>query len=234
MAIYAIADPHLSGGQHKPMSIFGEQWQGHPDIFFERWRATVTPKDTVLVPGDISWAMRLEDAQQDLDAIAALPGRKVISKGNHDYWWASLSKLRSSLAEGMYALQNDALRLEQQDGPSLVVAAARGWNCPNSFDFSEHDVKIYHREAQRFRLSLEDAKRQRREGDRFIAMLHYPPCNKHYQQSLFLDLLLEYEPETLVFGHIHGKENDFTLKAWGKSRLALVSADTLAFIPLLL
>src|SRR5690606_24767146 len=97
MRLFAIADPHLSRAQPKPMDVFGGNWEGHPQAFFDGWRETVGENDIVLVPGDVSWAMRLEDALLDLEDIAALPGRKVLLRGNHDYWWPTISKLRRAL-----------------------------------------------------------------------------------------------------------------------------------------
>lgn len=108
MRFFAIADPHLSSAHPKPMDIFGGNWQGHPDIFFARWREVVRDSDVVLIPGDISWAMSLEDALVDLRDIANLPGHKLILRGNHDYWWSSISKVRKALPERMQALQHDA------------------------------------------------------------------------------------------------------------------------------
>lgn len=108
MRFFAIADPHLSSAHPKPMDIFGGNWQGHPEIFFARWREVVRDSDVVLIPGDISWAMSLEDALVDLRDIANLPGHKLILRGNHDYWWSSISKVRKALPERMQALQHDA------------------------------------------------------------------------------------------------------------------------------
>lgn len=124
MRVFAIADPHLSSAHPKPMTVFGDTWAGHPEAFFRGWRRTVADDDLVLVPGDISWAMSLEDALGDLRAIAALPGRKVLLRGNHDYWWPSVSKLRAALPEGMYALQNDALRFGGSSSRGRAVGCA--------------------------------------------------------------------------------------------------------------
>ena len=160
MRVFAIADPHLSRAAPKPMTIFGEGWAGHPERFFAGWRETVAEDDLVLVPGDVSWAMTLGGALPDLLDIAALPGQKVLLRGNHDYWWPSLTKLRAALPEGMFALQNDALRLG-----SVVVAGTRGWVCPGSGDFDAEDEKIYTRELGRLQLSLAAAQKLRQPGD---------------------------------------------------------------------
>ena len=125
MRVYAIADPHLSRVHPKPMTVFGAGWEGHPEAFFRGWREVVGEEDLVVVPGDISWAMRLSEAIPDLLDLARLPGRKVLLKGNHDYWWPSISRLRAALPPGMYALQNDALVVD-----GVAVAGTRGWQYP--------------------------------------------------------------------------------------------------------
>ena len=111
MSLFAVADLHLPGGQEKPMQVFGAQWEDHFRHITESWQAQVTPADTVLISGDISWAMRMEEALPDLEAIGGLPGRKVLIRGNHDYWWGGISRLREMLPEGMFALQQDAMDL---------------------------------------------------------------------------------------------------------------------------
>ena len=109
MAVFAIADLHLSHVDEKSMDIFGRPWKGHWDKIQEAWRSRIGAEDLVLIPGDISWAMHMPEAQPDLDAIGRMPGQKLILRGNHDYWWSSLTQVRSALPEGMYALQNDSL-----------------------------------------------------------------------------------------------------------------------------
>jgi len=182
MRIFAIADPHLSKSDPKPMDIFGGNWQGHPEVFFERWQEVVGEKDLVLIPGDISWAMHLKNAMYDLNDIAELNGQKLLLRGNHDYWWDAIGKVRKALPERMYALQNDAFRFETEPDKSesskgVVIAGTRGWNCPESFDFDTNDEKIYLREVERLKLSLAAAKKLLQEGDKFIVMLHFPPTN---------------------------------------------------------
>ncbi|MBS7299823.1 MAG: metallophosphoesterase, partial [Eubacteriales bacterium] len=141
MIVYAIGDLHLPGGDDKPMAVFGAHWEGHWEKICQDWRARVTTQDVVLVPGDISWAMQLEHALDDLHAIAALPGRKILLRGNHDYWWSSLTRVREALPEGMYALQNDAMEME-----GIVFAGSRGWTLPGSEAATGEDLKIYQRE----------------------------------------------------------------------------------------
>jgi uncharacterized protein len=224
MRVFAIADPHLSRATPKPMTIFGAGWAGHPEAFFQGWRETVAADDLVLVPGDVSWAMTLEDALPDLYDIAALPGRKVLLRGNHDFWWPSITKLRAALPQGMYALQNDALRFG-----TLVVAGTRGWLCPGSGDFGAEDERIYQRELGRLQLSLNAAKKLRQPGDPLIVMLHYPPTNLKLEPSGFTELLAQAEADAIVFGHLHGDYRAVQLVA--QTPAHLVAADALGFIP---
>ncbi len=229
MRLFAIADPHLSKAQPKPMDIFGKNWQGHPEIFFERWQEIVKKDDVVLIPGDISWAMKLEDALLDLKDIAALPGKKVLLKGNHDYWWASISKLRDSLPEGIFALQNDAIKIN-----NLVIAGSRGWVCPNSVGFGEKDHKIYERELHRLQLSLEAANKIKSKDDYFVVMLHFPPTNARLEPNQITDIIKAAKPNSLVFGHIHGNSENTIIKNLADIDIHFVAADALEFRPKLI
>jgi predicted phosphohydrolase len=223
--VFAIADPHLSRRDAKPMDVFGPGWEGHPEAFFEGWRRTVGAGDLVLVPGDISWAMRLEDALPDLREIAALPGHKVLLRGNHDYWWPGIGKLRASLPEEMYAIQNDALRLGD-----VVVAGTRGWTCPGSHEYGPHDDRVYRRELERLDLSLADADRLRRPGDAVVVMLHFPPTNPRLEPSGFTERIEAFAPDALVFGHVHGGREQVIRRLPG-TEVHFVAADHLAFEP---
>jgi uncharacterized protein len=226
MRVLAIADPHLSGAQPKPMTVFGPAWEGHPDAFFEGWRAVVRDDDLVLVPGDISWAMRLPEALTDLHALAALPGRKVLLRGNHDYWWPSLRRLRAELPDGMLAIQNDAVRVDD-----VIVAGTRGWIAPGSHGFADHDATIYARELERLRLSLAAA---RGLGDGYLAvMLHFPPTNHHGEPSAVLDVLRAAEPDAVVFGHVHG-DAPVVVPKIADAVVRFVAADHLGFRPALI
>lgn len=225
MRVLAIADPHLSRRDPKPMDVFGPGWEGHPQAFFDGWRRVVREDDLVLVPGDLSWAMRLEDALVDLEELAALPGHKVILRGNHDYWWPSIGKLRAALPPSMQALQNDAVRVGD-----VVVAGTRGWTSPGSHEFTEHDEKIHRRELERLDLSLRHAERLREEGDRTVVMLHFPPTNPRLEPSGFLDRIAAFAPDALVFGHVHGGREQVVQEMPGV-RVRFVAADALGFEP---
>ena len=142
MRLFAIGDLHMPGGDDKPMDVFGPQWDRHFLRISEAWRATVGEEDTVLVPGDISWAMQLENALPDLREIAALPGRKILCKGNHEYWWSSITRVRAALPEGMTALQFDAV-----DAGPCVICGTRGWTYPTEKNpLPPEDMKIFRRD----------------------------------------------------------------------------------------
>ena len=196
MAVFAIGDLHLPGGDDKPMNVFGPQWEGHFERIRADWRARVGAEDVVLIPGDISWAMQVEQALPDLRAIAELPGRKVLLRGNHDYWWCGISRLRELLPEGMYAVQNDALLLGD-----VAVCGTRGWTLPAPGG-SPEDEKIYSRELQRMEMSLERAEKLRR--GRLIVMCHYPPLGGGGAETRLSRLLEKYRPDDVVYGHLHG------------------------------
>lgn len=199
MNLFAIGDLHLPGGDEKPMDIFGSHWDGHFARISQDWQARVGEDDVVLIPGDISWAMQLKNALPDLQAIAALPGRKVILKGNHDYWWNSLSQVKSALPEGMRAIQHSALDLGE-----AVVCGSRGWTLPTAeTPLSPEDQKIYNRELIRLELSLQEAMKIK--GDKpLVVMMHYPPLYDLERDTDFTRLLSRYPVDTVVYGHLHG------------------------------
>ena len=200
MNVYAISDLHLSTVSPKPMDIFGGNWEGHFEKIKSDWLSKVKPDDIVLIAGDISWAMKMSDALVDLNHLAPLPGKKVFIKGNHDYWWNGISKLRSLAPDdSFYFLQTDSVKIGR-----AIIIGSRGWTCPGSSDYTEHDKKLYLREAERFRLAFTAADKLYKNGDRKIAMIHYPPFNLKKEPTLFTDLFENNGVEQVVFGHIHG------------------------------
>lgn len=206
MRVFAISDLHLPGGEKKPMDIFGAHWAGHFDRIRADWTARVAEGDLVLIAGDISWAMRLDAAREDLSAIGRLPGNKVILRGNHDYWWSSISQVRGALPEGMYALQNDALSFGD-----IILCGTRGWTCPGAPAFTQADEKLYRRELSRLRMSLSAAEAlraarlSRGENPWLIAMLHYPPFPDPDRPGEVSALLEAAGVSDVIYGHLHGQ-----------------------------
>ncbi|MER3553396.1 MAG: phosphohydrolase [Meiothermus sp.] len=227
MRVFAIADIHLSRGFPKPMNVFGPLWEGHPEAVFTEWRDTVGEEDLVIVAGDISWAMKLKEAMLDLEDIATLPGTKVLLRGNHDYWWPSITRLREALPPKMYALQHDSLLIG-----NLAIAGSRGWDTPGSWGFGEEDEKIYRRETERLSLSLSSTKALRYEH--LILALHYPPYSATGGPTGFTELIDEYRPACVVYGHLHGADPNRLPKEWNGTPLHFVSADVLRFRPKLI
>ena len=220
MAVFAIADLHLPA-QQKPMDVFGDHWRDHFQRIREDWLACVTPGDLVLLPGDISWAMRLEDAAEDLKSIAGLPGKKLLLRGNHDYWWGSIGRVRRAMGEGMIALQNDSVLIDGR-----LYAGSRGWTLPGP-DFSEEDARIYARERLRLEMSLQDARR-RDEHAPITAMMHFPPLTD--EAPGFSDILERYGVTDCVYGHLHGAAIYGAVRGLrGGVRYHQVSCDGLGF-----
>lgn len=225
MNVYAISDLHLSTAQPKPMDIFGGNWEGHFEKIKTDWLQKVKEEDVVLIAGDISWAMKLDDARADLDALAALPGKKVFIRGNHDYWWNGISKVRAAAPNDSFVfLQTGAVKIG-----GFVFVGSRGWTCPGSADYTEQDNKLYLREAERFRLAFLEADRLCEEGDKKVALIHYPPFNLKNEGSRFTELFEENGVEKVVFGHIHGAPY-FPLKTErGDIEYILASCDKIGF-----
>ena len=225
MRLYAIGDLHLPGGQEKPMDVFGEHWEGHFDRIAADWRERVTADDVVLIPGDTSWAMQLSDALPDLNAISELPGRKILIKGNHDYWWGGIGQVRRALPAGMQAIQHDVVDLGD-----VVVTGTRGWAYPTAeTPLSQEDERIFNREMIRLELALQAA--QKAAGERpILVMLHYPPLYQQDRDTPFTSLLEKYAVHTVVYGHLHGAgiRAGFT-GMWNGVRYQLASCDSLGF-----
>ncbi len=201
MKVYAISDLHLAISTDKPMGIFGGSWANYLQEIENDWQNKVTDNDVVLISGDISWAMKLDDAITDLEFLAKLKGKKILIRGNHDYWWQGINKIREKLPQGIYALQNDAIKIE-----NVVFCGSRGWAVEGSPDFNEQDRKIYSREVERFKLALSSAKKLQTENDKIICLIHYPPFNVRRENSLFTKLFESFNVDKVVYGHLHGKD----------------------------
>jgi len=261
--IFALSDLHLSFASNKPMDIFGPAWQNHAAKIETAWRECVTPEDTVLVGGDISWGMKLRDAQPDLDWLGQLPGTKVVVKGNHDYWWTSLKKLRDACDPSILFLQNEPIRIGD-----VCIGGTRLWDYPGirwpfvtqPRDGQEAEVVLSHvppkreeTEEQRRKRQEDDEKIRARELQRLqqslslldkdaackIALVHYPPLSADGALGEPTAVMAEYGVDLCVYGHIHGVQGlDIPAAdlpaADGMPRFVLSSADWLDFRPKLI
>lgn len=221
MKIFAISDLHLSTVEPKPMDIFGGNWDDYWQKIECDWQQKVSDDDIVLIPGDTSWAMRMCDAMPDLEMIAKLKGKKVLLRGNHDYWWNTIGKVRGALPEGMFAIQNDCIRFD-----NLLICGSRGWTCPDRGTLDEQDQKIYLREAERIKLSFEQMAKMRQEGDKVVCMMHFPPFNVRREDSEYTKLIIKYDIDAVVYGHLHGKDcrADLVVEKFG-TKFYLTSTD---------
>lgn len=207
MKIYSISDLHLDIYNNKPMDIFGPVWHGHTDKIVASWNENVTDEDVVILAGDYSWAMKIEDVERDFEFLSKLKGKKIIIRGNHDYWWSSLSKVRAILPDNTYALQNDAIKIGE-----YIFCGNRGWIIPEGkFDTAENR-KIYDREVIRLRLSLDSAKKLQTNNEKIIFITHYPPFNNKIESSAYTRMLEEYGVYKVIFGHLHGYVNPKMIK----------------------
>lgn len=193
--IYAIADLHLDHSGEKPMDIFGSNWVGHEKKIEESWRKNITSEDLVLLPGDISWGLKLSDATCDLLFIDSLPGTKLITKGNHDYWWSSLSKLNALNLKSIHFIHNNSYSYKD-----ISICGTRAWMDKSSKEYKKDMDNIYMRELGRLRNSLEKA-----EFENKIAMLHYPPFNEKKELNEFGLMCRDYGVSILLYGHLHGE-----------------------------
>lgn len=242
MAVWAIADLHLSFGvPEKSMEIFGPEWINYGEKIKTNWEAAVNPDDLVLLAGDISWAMRLEQAKVDLDWIDALPGTKVMIKGNHDYWWSSLSKIKQILPSSIHVIQNDVFQWRDYS-----IGGARLWDTeeynfdayinyleppvPRSKEQKPEQEKIFNRELQRLEMSLKNLDQS---AAKRLVMTHYPPISADLKPSRTSALLEKYRVDVCVFGHLHNLKRESTL--FGVHRgihYYLTSCDYIDFSPI--
>ena len=226
MSIYAIADLHLSFESPKPMDIFGDNWTNHENKIRKNWMEKVKKEDTVLLPGDFSWAMELSDTFKDFEYLNNLPGRKIMLKGNHDYWWNSLKKLNEFIEENEFKninfLHNNAYEVEGH-----IIAGTRGWVISNK----EEDKPILDRELIRLELSINEGIKQFGEYKPIIICMHYPPTNNILMEnSEFIKLMQKYNVKKCIYGHLHGESHVEGIQGnVGGIQLNLVSADYLNF-----
>ncbi len=228
MSIYVIGDLHLSFGVNKPMNIFGENWEKHYEKIKENWLRKVKDEDTVILPGDFSWATYLEESEKDFEFLNNLPGKKILLKGNHDYWWTTVTKMKKFLEEKNFQnidfLYNNSFLIENK-----IIAGTRGWiTNPNS----KENYKILKRENDRLKLSLESGIKNFGEDKEIIAFLHYPPFYKDIvsEEIDFKKTLENYKVKKCFYGHLHSDSHKEAIE--GKINgieYCLVSSDYLKF-----
>ncbi len=202
MNIYAISDLHLDINNTKPMDIFGPVWQNYLDDIVADWNEKVTDDDVVILAGDYSWAMKLEEVIPDFDFVGKLKGKKIIVRGNHDYWWKSISRIRENLPPNCFALQNDAIKIGE-----YIFCGNRGWNIPQGQFNTDEDKRIFARELERAVLSFNAAKKLQENDEKIIFVTHYPPFNYKGEPSEMTRLIEENGVYKVVFGHLHGYTN---------------------------
>ena len=224
MALYAIGDLHLCLGAEKPMDVFGGAWVGYMDKLREGF-AKVKPEDTVVLLGDLSWALDLDNAAADFAWINEIPGRKIILKGNHDYWWNTQTKFARFCKDNGFTdlniLNNNCF---QYDG--WAICGTRGWFFEEDRG-SDHDKKVFNRELIRLETSLKAA------GDLpKMVFLHYPPLYKGYKCQEIIDLMHKYGVHRCFYGHLHGQSHGLAMEGlWDGIEYRLVSADYIGFVP---
>jgi hypothetical protein len=229
MALYILSDTHLSLTTHKPMEIFGSRWKNHDEKIIQIWKETVKTTDTVIIGGDISWGISLSEAKEDLLLLGTLPGKKIFLRGNHDYWWSTLSKNRHFLEENQITsidfLQNNAICAE-----GFVICGTRGWYSDADATPTNSDYKkIVARESLRLQMSLESSIHM--QGER-IAIFHFPPVFGDYVCRELINILHQYQITRCYYGHIHGLYRIPPQTTFEGIRFILTSADYLGFHPL--
>lgn len=224
MAIYTIGDLHLSFQNPKPMNIFGENWNKHEEKIKNDWLSKVKPEDWVIHPGDFSWAMYLKDTIKDFEYLNNLPGKKIMLKGNHEYWWTTVTNMKNFLNENNFQnidfLQNNSFEVEDK-----IICGTRGWSLVN--EETESAKKIIDREALRLELSIKSGLGREKE---IIVFMHYPPIIKQNINTQFMKVLQKYNIKRCYYAHLHSKSIKDAIEGEVQGiEFKLVSADGLDF-----
>jgi len=221
MKVFAVSDLHLSVNNPKPMDIFGPSWEGYVEKIFVDWNEKVDDDDLVLLAGDFSWAMKLEETKEDFELFSSLKGKKIMIRGNHDYWWKSISAVRSMIPKDFYAIQNDAIKFGD-----FIVCGTRLWNLPDSNkSMSVENEKIFKRELIRLEMTLQNAKKLQNNDEKIICMLHYPPYSFKEENNEVTDLIEKYSVDKVVYGHIHSYCKQNLVLKKNKTTYYLTSCD---------
>jgi predicted phosphohydrolase len=225
--LFALADLHLSGSGLKPMDVFGDLWTDHARRMAEAWDARVDETDTVLLPGDISWARDLKEADPDLRWIGERPGRKILLRGNHDSWWSGLSRVRAALPARCDLLQNNALEFGD-----WVIVGARGWTSPGDPYAQPGDERLFRRELGRLQASIEDADKRFDRARPRLAMLHFPPWLDGREATEVVRMMERAGVCACVYGHLHGEDHALAVRGVRRGiRFWFVAADAIDFKP---
>lgn len=224
MSIYAIADLHLSFGTDKPMNIFGENWDGYEEKLKKDWISKVKEEDTVLLLGDFSWGLTLKETYNDFEYLNSLPGKKILLKGNHDYWWTTVTGMKKYLEENNFNnidfLHNNSYLIENH-----LIVGARGWSNTGS----DEDEKIQNREMIRLNLSIQDGIKRYGDDNQMIMCTHYPPYTYRSKDLLF-ETLKNYNIKIWLYGHLHGKDHiNAPKETSGGINCQLISSDYVEF-----
>lgn len=229
MSIYAIADLHLSFSENKPMDIFGDNWIGHEEKIKNDWIEKVTDNDIVILPGDFSWSMHLEETKKDFEFINNLPGKKLLLKGNHDYWWTTITKMRKFIEENGFK-NIDFVYNNSYEFDNYIITGTRGWNTTEE----EKDEKIIKRELARLEASLQNGIQKYGNEKDIIVCMHYPPITNakiiKHEEAAFVEVMKKYNVKKCLFGHLHSTSiKDAIEGEYEGIQFKLVSADGLDF-----
>ena len=231
MSIYTIGDLHLSFNENKPMSIFGENWEGYEEKVRENWIKLVKKDDLVVLPGDFSWSMYLKDTYKDFEYLNKLPGKKLLLKGNHDYWWSTVSSMRNYIKENNFE-NIDFIYNNSYEHENKIIVGTRGW----SFGEDAESKKMINREVSRLELSIKSGIENYGADKEIIAFIHYPPIIKQNVENNeindFIQTLKKYNIKKCYYGHLHGTAIKEAVEGiYFDIEFKLVSADAIGFCP---
>lgn len=229
MSIYTIGDLHLSFHENKPMSVFGDNWKEHEERIKKNWENRITEKDLVVLPGDFSWSTYIDDTYQDFEYLNKLPGKKLLLKGNHDYWWTTVTSMKKFLQKNNFK-NIDFLYNNSYEYENYIICGTRGWSMTDE----EEDKRLVKREASRLELSLKEAMKKYEEGKEIIVFMHYPPITNNNlaknEINEFIRLMQRYNIKKCYYGHLHSSSIKEAVEGeYFGINFKLVSADGLDF-----
>lgn len=225
MAIFTIADLHLSFNTNKPMNVFGTNWDNYEEKIKQDWIKKVKNTDLVVLPGDFSWAMYLEETTKDFEFINKLPGQKILLKGNHDYWWSTVTSMRKFMKEKNFK-NIDFLINNSYEYENIIIAGTRGW----ALSDEEEDKRLTKRETNRLELSIKKGIEEFGEDKEIIIFMHYPPITKNYMNTKYIEIMKKYNVKKCYYGHLHANSIQEAIEGnIGGIEFKLVSADSLNF-----